>query len=221
MKLLKILLAHMILLSLGFATNGIDVNFNAKDLELRGIYSIKLSKTTETFFSAGFLNAAVADEGNVSKDATTMYDLQATHFGFTELEGISFGVGAKFFRINQLNVDANTTSNKQHSGIISENATDIKRIDNVTGLAITGKLAYTLPLIIRTVSSFSLAYTPSPFALSKHLENSLEMRLDIASEPINNAWVYVGYRYINVKLKDLKSKYDVNNKAYIGLKVMF
>ena len=174
--------------------NALDVNINEDDLELSVSQLKNFSRNSRVYYSVGYLSAY--DENSEQQG---LFSAEMMMIGLTEIKGFSAGVGLKGFatRINRSNQDR-----------------------DATGGAVQIRVAYTLPLIIKTTFSGQGGYAPKSLSFGD-LEQYTELRLQVDAEVIDGGLFYLGYRMIDMEFENNGGSYEFNNAPYLGIKFVF
>jgi hypothetical protein len=204
------------LLIIGLAVNGfarkgnsvVELNINNDDLELHFATLKKWSRNSQTYFGIGVLSGYDDyDYDGDDKHEHKLYDATLTQIGYTDIKGISFGVGFKAVYAN-----------------LDDLPTD-KDLD-VSAVGLRLKLLYTLPLRVKTIVAGTYNFAPKSLCFSSDLSRYNEYRLEINAEPIDGAWVYAGFREIEFTFEDLavvdgEDTYTFNKAGYFGVKIYY
>jgi len=91
---------------------------------------------------------------------------------------------------------------------------------DATGGAVQIRVAYTLPLIIKTTFSGQGGYAPKSLSFGD-LEQYTELRLQVDAEVIDGGLFYLGYRMIDMEFENNGGSYEFNNAPYLGIKFVF
>lgn len=197
----------MMLCALGLVTqlsargnNLIDVNINNEDLEMEYTSINEWSRNSQTYFSAGVLNAYDADDIH-----HVLYTVTMTQVGLTDLRGVGFGIGFRgVFTVLDEAVDPYGQNDAREVG----------------ALGVRAKVMYTFPIRVKTILSGTVNYGPRSLSVNREMEQYREYRIDVNAEPIDGGWVYAGFRTIEFKF-DNGEVYDLNSKLYVGMKIYF
>lgn len=176
-------------------TNILDVNINNEDLEVEAASLKSWSKNSYTHYSIGALKTYDEQDKGM-----TAYHASMTQIGYTDLKGISFGVGLKAIQANFIINDEDYSA---------------------TALGVRLKGVYTFPLKVKTVLTGTYNYAPRSLSFSKDLESYTEYRATIKAEPIDGAWVYLGFRNIEFNFQSVDEKYKFNESAFFGMEIFF
>lgn len=178
------------------AYNMADVNFNSSDLQVSGTSASKMSSTTTAYYTLSYLNV----EDEYEKKHTSIY-------GDMLLSGkqnkvFNFGLG---FRAQYVHIDGDYD------------------VDDYLCLPLRGKIYLTLPIKpVKTVLSAEIAYAPETLMFSEDFISSRETRFELSLELIENGFVYVGFRDMEVEPEDEGDTFELNDNAgYFGLKMEF
>ena len=177
------------------AYNMADININGSDLQVSGTTASKMSSTTTTFYTLSYLT--VQDE--YENKHTSIY-------GDILLSGkqnkvFNFGLG---FRAQYVNLD-----NEDY--------------DDYVCVPLRGKIYLTLPIkAVKTVLSAEIAYAPEVLMFSEDFTSSSDTRFELSLELIENGFLYLGFRDLEVVPEEGDENFDLNDNAgYFGLKMEF
>ncbi len=183
-------------ISSAMAYNMADININGSDLQVSGTTASKMSRTTTAYYSLSYLT--VEDENE--KQHTSIY-------GDMLLSGkqnkvFNFGLG---FRAQYVNIDSDYN------------------VDDYVCVPLRGKIYLTLPVkAVKTVLSAEIAYAPEVLMFSDDFTSSSDTRFELSLELIENGFVYLGFRDLQVEPENGGDSFDLNDRAsYVGLKMEF
>jgi hypothetical protein len=181
--------------------NVMEININDEDLEIDFASITEWSRNSQTYFGAGAFNAYDADGVK-----NTLYNVTLTQVGYTDIKGVSFGIGLRGV-LGLLNKDLNIGGNNKEK--------------EVAALGMRLKLLYTFPVRVKTVLAGTYNYAPKSLVFSEDLENYSEYRIELSAEPIDGGWVFAGFRKIDFTFENLDESYTLNQTTYAGIKIYF
>ena len=174
--------------------NTIDLNVNTEDLEVSLSQLQNFSSNPRFYYSADYLKAYDEEDREQS-----MISGQMMIIGLTEIRGFTAGLGLK--------------------GLVTRIDTEGDDLD-AAAVAVRLRLAYTLPLVVKTTVAVSGGYAPKSLCFSD-LEGYTEMRGQVEAEVIEGGLVYGGLRKLDMKFKDIDDTYTFNSAPYVGIKFLF
>ena len=188
----KILIGSMLLSSLVFANNEMQININNDTLEVAGAYSLNdsydLNEDSNYFLTASFLRSEIS---NADTQKLTTFGLKVVN-PYIDDRGVSLGMGIK--------------------GVWVENSTD-------DFMATPLSIFATYILNDNISLDLSGAYAPKVLTY-KDGEHYKEFVGKLNYKVIDNGYVYIGVRNIKTEYKNnIDVKYD--DSAFFGYKVTF
>ena len=176
------------------AYNMADININGSDLQVSGTTASKMSKTTTAYYTLSYLT--IEDEWE-NKHTSIYGDMLLSG---KQNKVFNFGLG---FRAQYMNLD-------------------FENVDDSFCVPLRGKIYLTLPIkAVKTVLSAELSYAPEVLMFSEDFTSSSDTRFELSLEMIENGFLYLGFRDIEVEPED-GDTVDLNDRAsYFGLKMEF
>lgn len=181
--------------------NILEVNINKDDLEVDMASVKSWSRNSQTFYGFGALSCYDKDDIH-----NTLYNVTLTQVGYTDIKGVGFGIGLRGV-FGLLNSAVNPYGEDKEK--------------EVGALGLRMKLTYTFPVRVKTILGGTYNYAPKSLAFTQDLESYAESRVELSAEPIDGGWVYLGYRSIAFAFENVSETYELNTKAYGGIKIFF
>ena len=179
-----------------FAMHTAEININDKDLELKGKFDLgQVNDTVEpntTFVGISYLNG---DDDNADSNVNGYFEANFLMKREVKNSGITFGIGVKsnYTKIN------NSSINTIPLGL---------------------EVGYKIPFSIPSTINAKVYYAPQSLSFGE-ADEFLEYRLDFNVEVIERGSLVLGYRNIDINLKNSQNDITFNKSVYFGFRFAF